>query len=62
MCIALTGEVIVKIGKPTGDSSDPKFGLHGEHWRDLFDGIVRQDCPLCGWSTTWDVTPDGGER
>ena len=23
---------------------------------------VRQDCPLCGWSTTWDTTPDGGGR
>jgi hypothetical protein len=23
---------------------------------------VRQDCPLCGWSTTWDTTPAGGER
>jgi hypothetical protein len=23
---------------------------------------VRQDCPLCGWSTTWNTTPAGGER
>jgi predicted RNA-binding Zn-ribbon protein involved in translation (DUF1610 family) len=26
------------------------------------EGNVRQDCPLCGWSTTWDTTPDGGGR
>jgi uncharacterized Zn finger protein (UPF0148 family) len=25
-------------------------------------GQVRQDCPLCGWSTTWDTTPDGGAQ
>jgi hypothetical protein len=23
---------------------------------------VRQDCPLCGWSTTWDTTLSGGDR
>ena len=23
---------------------------------------VRQDCPLCGWSTTWNTTPAAGER
>ena len=23
-------------------------------------GRVRQDCPLCGWSTTWNITPEGG--
>jgi hypothetical protein len=23
-------------------------------------GRVRQDCALCGWSTTWNTTPEGG--
>lgn len=25
-------------------------------------GRVRQDCPLCGWSVTWAMTPEGGRR
>jgi hypothetical protein len=25
-------------------------------------GQVTQNCTLCGWSTTWDTTPDGGPR
>jgi len=22
--------------------------------------VIRQDCALCGWSTTWNTTPEGG--
>jgi hypothetical protein len=25
-------------------------------------GSVRQDCALCGWSATWNTTPEGGRR
>jgi hypothetical protein len=25
-------------------------------------GLTVQDCSLCGWSSTWDMTPDGDLR
>ena len=31
----------------------------GLHCTDDGTGVVIQDCPLCGWSATWQTSPGG---
>jgi hypothetical protein len=32
----------------------------GLHHTDDGTSVITQDCPLCGWSTTWATGQDGG--
>jgi len=34
----------------------------GLHTTDNGAATVTQDCPLCGWSTTWATSQDGGRQ
>jgi len=34
----------------------------GLHTTDNGAATVTQDCPLCGWSTTWATSLDGGRQ